>query len=482
MKSKYRVRNGEGIAFPWKRHKSLKTLLTLAIFQWILPDIWSQMYSGKQVEILSLPYVRESIASSYSIFKESKLSLTEEEIVIYRELLELVELEDGPNLALKRLLPELKPDSSTPFYYFAGHLYSLEIDDDKAAEYFEETLKREPAFLNAIRAYSSLLIRKKQDYITAVPLLIRAIELSSNETSDYGFLGLAYLNLKQYSQAEEAYRMAIILDSSIMDWKIGLTQALISQRKYEDTITALLEILRDESENDQYWTLLANAYIGLDNPKMALATHLVIDGLGKSTTETLNLIGTISLLEGMTDMAADYYVRSVEKDSKGQLASAHLEAAQNMLSYGNFELSARLLTTIKTRMSEKLSDEQSLFSLRLESKIALASGDFEKSVPILKQLADHDSTDGESLLLLAEYYKGLGTDEGFGEAEDFYLKAREIEVFKVKAILGLAEAKVAQGDLKKALVLIEEAYSYEPSDYIADYLNKVRKVFMTMYE
>ncbi len=481
MKFDHRSKPSEWAASPLKRSMPFKLLVILGAYHLGILEIRSQMYSEKQADILSLPYVQKSLNSSYSIFDNKKLSLKEEEIIIYRELLELVEQEDGPRLALERLLPELTPDSSTPFYYFAAHLYSQDVDDEKASEYFEETLKRDPNFLNALRAYSSLLIRKRQDYAKAIPLLLRAIWLGSNETSDYGFLGLSYLNLQQYKQAEASYRMAILLDSTIIDWQIGLAQSLISQHKHKDTISILLEILKREPENDQYWTLLANAYIGLDSPRMAsprmaLATQALIDRMGKSTTETLNLMATIWLMEGVKEISAEYYLRSIEKDKEGSLLTEHLDAAQNMLSYGNFELSSRLLQSIKLHMADKMNGRQSVFVLRLESKLGLASGNYTKSIPLLEELVEKDAKDGESLLILGEYYTGLGTKEGFAKAKDFYIMATELEDFKVKALLGRAQSCVNQSKYQDAIPLIEEASLYEKSDYVNDYLEKVRKM------
>src|SRR5690606_20537118 len=122
------------------------------------------------------------------------------------------------------------------------------------------------------------------------------------------------------------YREAIILDPTVKDWQLGLAKSLLQQRKYQEGIAVLEQLLLEDPENEILWSSQANAYLGLDDAETTVAIQEIVDRLGKSTPDSLILMGSIYMSRDLNDLALHYYRKALEKDPN-QNPQVHVDSA-----------------------------------------------------------------------------------------------------------------------------------------------------------
>ena len=139
------------------------------------------------------------------------------------------------------------------------------------------------------------------------------VELGGGDALTYGLLGYAYSSVENNLSAESAYRMAILLDPVTVDWKMGLARSLFKQESYSQAVALCGRLITDQPDRADLWLLQANAYIWLKQPLKAAENYEFVDRLGKSTVDSLNMLGDIYTNEELFEMAVNSYIRAMEK-------------------------------------------------------------------------------------------------------------------------------------------------------------------------
>ncbi|MFT6562515.1 MAG: Flp pilus assembly protein TadD, partial [Limisphaerales bacterium] len=96
-----------------------------------------------------------------------------------------------------------------------------------------------------------------------------------------------------------------------------------------------------------------------------------------------------------------------------------------------------------------------------------------KAIKTLEQIIDRDPLDGESLLLLANYY---GRNDAVEKAELFYQRAEQLDDFEVRAKINHAQFLVRRSQYEKAVPLLKSAQAKRPRDSVQRYLDQVVKL------
>lgn len=430
------------------------------------PEFWNQ------------PHIRKAFLGSYEPNTTTEPSLTEEEQVVLKEIIDFMGQGGSNQEALKMILPHIKPGaesgSTAAFEFVAANFYATEGDLKKAVEFYDQAIAKFPNFLRAIKNAAIMRVRLGQ-FEAAIKGFTRSIELGAKDTTTMGLLGLCYVNTNKYFSAETAYREAIVLDPSQKDWQLGLAKSLLSQAKYTDAIAVLEQMLAEDPENELLWSSTADAYLALDEPETAVAIHEIIDRLGKSSAESLKLMGDIYMSRELSELALDYYQRAIAKDPN-QEPAVHVDVAEVLTARGAYDEATQIMSDIRNTFTEKLQEGQKLRLLRLEAQIALATQQGERVIPILEELIEKDPLDGQALLLLAEFYSNQGDDDGYARADLYFERATRVQEWEVRALISWARSYVSRERYDQAIPLLERAQTLEPQDYIGRYLDQVRKV------
>ncbi len=340
---------------------------------------------------------------------------------------------------------------------------------DEAAEAYKTAVKKYSPFRRAWKNLGIIHIRQG-NMAEAIPALTRVIELGGGDGVTYGLLGFACLSEEQFMSAESAYRMAVLLDRKTMDWKLGLVEAMYKHGKFEETVALTEMLLRSNPGHAGLWMMQANAYLGQDRPMDAAENFEMVDSMGQSTVDSLRLLGDIYVNEGLFAHGVDTHIRAMqmaEREAQKKIAEARekgespdqvqlpkpgrpIAAARVVAARSAYEPAKRLAEAIQAVFHDRLSegDERSL--LQLLARFAVAEGDTEAEVGILKQMVENDPSDGEALILLGEYHTRLAL-----KAAETRKAAKATEVDRNEALKdanqALEEAKAGNTDNIEAL-------------------------------
>ncbi len=422
----------------------------------------------------SQPHIRDAYIGNYELNTEVQPKLTEAEAEVFREIVEVMKTDQ--DAALQMLLANITGASSGSLEFIVGSVYGEKGDIPNAMSFFKKAVDKYPNFLRARKNLAIMLVQSGE-FEDAKTHFVKAIDLGARDTTTFGLLGLCYVNAGQFISAETAYREAILLDSTVKDWQLGLAKSLLSQKKYEEAIAVLEEILIQEPENEIIWISQANAYLGLDDAETAVAIQEIVDRLGKSTPESLEFMGNIYMSQNLNDLALKYYRKAIQKDPNRSV-NTHVDTADILVARGAFDEAKVLISDIRKTYKDRVGKDEDTRLLRMESHIAISEGKTDVFIPILEKLILNDPLDGDALMMLADHYTAQDDIENYARADIYYDRVAKIPAVEVKGLIAWARSYVAREQYGKAIPLLERANTLEPRDFITRYLEQVRRVHL----
>jgi tetratricopeptide (TPR) repeat protein len=264
----------------------------------------------------------------------------------------------------------------------------------------------------------------------------------------------------------------MLLQPEVDDWKMGLTQAVMRQGKYQETITLCDELLTEDPSRTDLWLLQANARIGLGQPLEAARNLEIVHRLGGGTTASRYTLGDVYVNESMWDLAAKSYQDALAHDPK-QPPAQPLARVEALSQRGALEQAEMLLAAIRATYGDRLDEDQQRRALKLGARIAVAAGDDADAVPVLEEIVALDPLDGEALMLLAQHYTKSGDED---RALFYYERAGSLEKYEAEAKVRQAQLLVNQSRYAEALPLLERAQEISPRDDVARYREQVERV------
>jgi tetratricopeptide (TPR) repeat protein len=287
----------------------------------------------------------------------------------------------------------------------------------------------------------------------------------------YGLMGFAYSANDNPIAAESAYRMAILLDPATRDWKLGLAKSYFKQKRFADAVALTSELIAETPDAADLWLLQANAYIGQGQAMKAAQNYEVVDQLGKTTVESLNMLGDIYINEALYDNAVSCYERALAKTPRGA-AERPIRAAKVMVARGAVIEAERLLGAVEKTYGTELAEADRKEMLKMKARMAVAKGAGDEEARMLEEIVAIDPLDGEALILLGQYNGRKGDVE---KAIFLYERAAKIEKVEADAKVRHAQLLVGQQRYSEALPLLRSAQQLKPRENIQQYLEQVER-------
>ncbi len=204
-----------------------------------------------------------------------------------------------------------KPASSAVFDFTLANIYFQQEKYQPAIEGYLVAVEKFPKFRRAWKNLAMIYVRQG-DYERAIPALTRIIELGDYSAISFGLLGFSYSSIDNSISAESAYRMAVLLDGETLDWKMGLAKSYFKQQRYADAVAMCEQLIKNNPDNADMWFLQANAWLGQEKPLKAAEIYELVDAMGKSTGESLCMLGDIYINQELFTPAVDSYIKAVE--------------------------------------------------------------------------------------------------------------------------------------------------------------------------
>lgn len=438
-----------------------------------------------QLAIWNSPNFQKQFAESYMAETEIEPRVTIEEREQMLKVMELISSDKSEDAA-KMLQKEMSRNNaaSAVYDFTLANIYfqqadsegiTEEIRNDKllqAASFYQNAVQKYPKFLRAWRNLALIHVRKGE-FEKAISALTCVVELGGHDAITYGLLGYAYASVENNLCAESAYRMAILLDPTTTDWKMGLARSFFKQERFAEAAALCRLLIKEYPDRADFWLLMANAYIGLNQSLKAAEIFEMADYLGKSTPETLRMLGDIYINQELYEMAADAYIKAMEKYPQDKV-NQPIRAAKLLIARSAFKEGRRLIDHIEKKYGTHLDMEARKDLLKLKARLAVAEESTDQEeVRILEEIVALDPLDGEALILLGRHSARTGDLE---KAVFYYERAASIEAFEADAKIQHAQLLVRQGKYNEALPLLRRAQQINPRDNVQEYLEQVERV------
>lgn len=439
----------------------------------IVANVMTPIGDALSLSLWNNPAFQKRFMGIYGVNSEIEPRVT----VVEKELLEKVMAlmkRDKAGIVQARLMlaKAIGPTTSATLDFTLASIYSQQGYMTAAIRSYAKAIDKFPDFQ---RAHKSLGIARARagNYEGAIKPLTRAIELGSNDGTTYGLLAYAYLMTEQCSAADGAYRLAMMLQPEVVDWKLGLARCLFKETKYDEAATLCGELIRRDPGRSDYWLLQANAYLGQKQPMRAAMDYEYLNQRGMLTPELLNSLGDIYVNEGLLDVAADVYIEALERAPQGGDPKRGLRNGEVLAARGAAADATRLLARIKVVFGDRLGLEERKRLLKLEARLAAASGEAgETQIALLNEIVSLDPLDGDALILLGQYFAAAKNVE---KACFFFERAAGIEKVEAEARLRHAQLLVRNGRYADALPLLKRSQELRPRDDVARYIEQVER-------
>jgi Flp pilus assembly protein TadD len=406
---------------------------------------------------------------SYGFASDVEPRMTPEELATYRDKVVPLLREDQKKAAAE-LISLAKPGASAVFDFTLGNIYFQAEDLTNAVKQFEASIAKFPDYRRAHKNLGFALVRDGK-YAAAIKPLTRTISLGGGDGKVFGLLGFSYLSLGRNVSAEAAYRQALVFEPENVEFKLGLVKAAVATANYDYALALLDELIKEYPERDNLWSLQANIYIQREQPAKAILSLEMLRRAGKANPQTLYLLGDLYMTQESPDLALEAYLSALEKDGGANPAKT-LRAAQILVSRNAWTEASQLFGQIR-QSPTALSGADELKLLKLESKVAMATGSGAKAIETLEQIIQKDPLDGEALMLAGDYYAKNGQKE---KAELRYQSAGAIQGFEADAYVKHAQLLVQSQKYAQAGELLKKAQKVKPRDNVERYLEKVEQL------
>ena len=428
--------------------------------------------SPDELKIWNDPVFRKQFTESYIAETEIEPRVTVPERDLMQKILDLISA-DKMDDAARMLEKEISKNKaiSAVFDFTLANIFFQQDKLDQAAANYQTAVEKYPKFRRAWKNLGLIYVRQGE-FEKALPALTRVVELGGNDALTYGLLGYAYSLMENNLSAESAYRMAILLDPATMDWKMGLLRSFFKQERFSEAAAMCGQLLTNYPDRTDLWLLQANAYIGLNQPLKAAEIYEIVDHMGQSTVDSLNMLGDIYVNEELYSRAVQCYIRAMDKEPQ-QKPGRVIRSAKVLAARGANQETHQLLEHVRKTYGERLEAEDKKDLLKLRARLAVAEGAGEEEVRVLEELIALDPLDGEALILLGQNSSRKGDIE---KAIFYFERAAAIEKYEADAKVRHAQLLVGNGKYAEALPLLRRAQQIKPRENIQTYLEQVERV------
>lgn len=440
---------------------------------WLQPAASAIDNAPYPLELWSQPAFKRMFLGQYGILSDVEPSMSEIE---KQQMAKISDAIDKQPEDCYTALSEITTEKSSPqFHFVLGNLsYQTRRPHAQTLQHYAAAVKDFPRFRRAYYAMGRVFTEEGQ-FVMGVRALSKAVELGQADATVFGLLGFCHLALEHGNSAEEAYRMAVMLQPETRDWKMGLIRSLLKQSKMDEVISLCDEMLASEPGRAEIWSLQANAYIGKRDLTQAAINFEILHALGQTKVPDLIRLGDIYVNEEMPDAALIAYTRAMNAPEPLAVKDA-LRAMEVLISRNYLDQARELLGQVKSSRTASMPKDELLKVRKVDARISVTSGQSEDAMRILKQVVEEDPLDGAALMQLADLSKAAGDNE---QAKLWLIRAEAIDNVSADALVRRAQLLISEGKLDEALPLLDRSLQAKPRDNIKLFADDIRRRLKT---
>jgi len=434
-------------------------------------DAYANEWTVEQLALWRSPRFQEAFMQSFLAETDIEPKVTTVEIQDLQKVQALI-AEEKTTEAVKILEKNRAGSGSAVWDQMLGNIYFQREEWDQAMWAYQSAVEKFPKFRRAWKNLGVVLIRR-EEFAEAAEAFSKVVALGGGDGITYGLLGFAYSRLDDFIAAESAYRMAVLLDPKTGEWKTGLVTAFFKQQRYADAAAMCGTMIAKSPARADLWLLQGNAWLGLGKPMEAAQNFEFVDTLGKSTPESLNILGDIYVNESYYDQAASAYARALEASGEKGVAKA-LRNAKVLVSRNANEEAGSLLEGLEDLGLQEFDAAQRKELLQLKARLAVATGATEQHVAILLEIVEQDPLDGGALILLGDHF---ASHEDPDRATVYYERAAGInEEYEATATDRQGRMLARMGEYQDALRLLRRSLELQENERLRAYVESIAKI------
>ena len=115
------------------------------------------------------------------------------------------------------------------------------------------------------------IFSKNKEHYAAIELLLESLQHSDDQLEIWCLLGMEYMVLEDYSNAQEYFKLALEEDPEDYQVLYNLLYCFEYQRSYEEAIKVLNSVLEKNPYNEIAWHEIGKQYLNLDRNEEALS-------------------------------------------------------------------------------------------------------------------------------------------------------------------------------------------------------------------
>src|SRR5215475_11195405 len=219
-------------------------------------------------------------------------------------------------------ITKLDPESVDD-HLLLGRLYRLNNDLTKAETELKTAIKIDPTSEEAVTTLA-LLYTDEGDTAHALKVL-SSIPDSARSAKLYSALGAAYEQRKDYKNAIDAYKHAIVLDRDNLDAIRGLAENLLNDGQLDASLEQYKVIADSNPEDAQTYVRMAEIYRRQGKYDLALENLKRADTLVPDTMDVPYSIAAVYQAQGRYDDAARILMDLLKKTEKSEAGTSQAD-------------------------------------------------------------------------------------------------------------------------------------------------------------
>ncbi|MFA7577771.1 MAG: tetratricopeptide repeat protein, partial [Candidatus Muiribacteriota bacterium] len=287
-------------------------------------------------------------------------------------------------------------------------------------------------------------------------------------SNTYNLIGYAYMLIDKPVSAENAYRQAMLLNRNDKSAMAGLARTLLAQKRYNECIYAVKELLKEEPRNKDLWYILTNCYSETGQIKEAIKSLETANIISDENYSSFITLGDLYLMNEQSDYAAANYHKAFKQ--QGANPKDIVRAASNLFDYGNTNEAYRIIENHRKKISTNTQEEKKL--KLIEAGIFINQQKLSQAEKILINLAENYPLDSSILIMNGDLYL---QQKQYEKAILYYERAERTADDKSQALIRQAKVEVERENYNRAAELLENAQKLNPQPYIEKYLNQVKR-------
>jgi tetratricopeptide (TPR) repeat protein len=411
---------------------------------------------------------------SYGINSFLEPELDVDNFNVYEGVLAFLDNSEGAIIFIQNsmaVLDEKGIEASASLHFLLGNFFFENNQHDQASEQYVLAIHKHPNFLRAYENLGYSFMQNDQNE-KALPVLLKALELGSNDSQIHGLIGFLYLDKKLYLSALSAFESAMLFNPRNNTWRFGIFQCLIHLNRNESALGVAEEILLFDPDNPSNWQNVASLLMRLNREDEVISHVEMVHQLGGASFRSRRLLGNLYYNREMIVQAGGEYSSMIDLASEVVQLEDVLEVCEGMLYFGFVEEAQSLfgkLTSKGTELGLVIDPESTEM---IQAMIYMKEGRLDQAETVFRRVLKANPAQARALLFLAQI---LVLQRDFDQAGIYFELAQMYPKVSYNAYYAHAQLLLGLEQREEALVKLKLAQSIEASDELAEIISSLEE-------